>query len=58
MNVTTHKAIMVEVALTEDEARWLIGVMQNPLSAQPEDVDYQRMREMFFTHLTRALKEA
>lgn len=51
MRVEVHRETKVGMVLDEDEARWLMGAMQNPLSKYPEDEDPKdrEMRERFFT---------
>lgn len=50
MRATT--ALQVNLELTVEEAKWLHGVMQNPLSSDPnpenEDSYDRKMREGFF----------
>lgn len=40
----------VKLELTQDEANWLRGIMQNPLHGQnpSEEVDYDRSMRMLF----------
>jgi hypothetical protein len=58
MQIDVKHTVAVNIALTESEARWLQGVMQNPLHGQPperEAVSDRRMRALFWEALTGAL---
>lgn len=52
MKAEIKKKIEITIILTEAEADWLKGIVQNPLSTSESDDDY-KMRAVFFT----ALKE-
>jgi len=53
---TTQVHRTITLVLTENEADWLQGVLQNPISAQadirlPEIGEHKRIREAIFTAL-------
>ena len=54
MKVSKEETIEVTLKLTDEEARWLKSVMQNPLyghSSQDEDEYEKQMRSLFFEGL-------
>lgn len=46
MEVVTKKEITIIIELTEFEARWLKGVMQNPITSGDPDNEYIQDSEM------------
>ena len=54
MKAKTSKTLMVHLQLTEDEARMLKGLVQNPVS-EDEGTNDANFRECLFDLLTEAL---
>lgn len=58
MRVEVHRETRVGVVLDEEEAKWLLGVMQNPLHGNTNDdeppEDFQ-MRQRFWKSLSEKL---
>lgn len=58
MKATRDTAVVVKIELTEEEARWLIDVVRNPMydeDVEKESPENEAMRKTFFYGLNTAL---
>lgn len=56
MQIKPEKTVVVHLTLTEVEARWLRGYVQNPhCELKDESLEDSSMRERFFSGLTEAM---
>ena len=54
MEIKLETKATIELRLTEKEARWLIGIMQNPIHSDETNQD-RDFRQMFFNFIREAL---
>jgi hypothetical protein len=57
MKIDKEETVKITMHLTEEEARWLVAAMQNPLnySEHPEGIRNTNMRTAFYECLRGAL---